>query len=443
MPYIQNTDRDRAEMLKTIGVKNVEELFSPIPQSIRFSKDLDLPTGLSEAAMRQDLEKLGGQNRPLNQRASFLGGGMYKHFIPTVVDHLQGRSEFVTAYTPYQPEASQGTLTAFFEFQTMIAQLCGLEIANASMYDGISAVAEAVLMAVSHTNRKRIVLSRGLHPFAIRTCKTYSKQLGLEFVEAPLQNGLTDWGKLVDENTAAVVVQNPNYLGAVEEMDRAAELAHKNGALAIASVNPTALGILQSPGEAGIDIAVGDGQPLGVPLQFGGPSFGFFATKQEFIRKMPGRIVGETVDKNGKRGFTLTFQTREQHIRREKATSNICTNNALFALRGAIYMASAGAVGIREVAEHCLQKAHYAFEQIAKLPGYKPVHNSPFFHEFAFYCPAGAKQTLDALAKQDIAAGPGLENDFPEWKNAILFSVTECNSKEEIDRLVQALGGLK
>lgn len=443
MPYIQNSDKDRAEMLKAVGVKNMEELFAPIPSSIRFKGTLDIPSGLSETEMIQDLNQLGAENKPVHNRPSFLGGGMYKHHIPVVIDHLQGRSEFVTAYTPYQPEASQGTLTAFYEFQTMIAQLTGLDVANASMYDGISAVAEAVLMSVAHTGRKKIVYSRGLHPFAVRACKTYSKQLALEFVEAPLKNGTTDWGKLVDDKTACVVAQNPNFLGAIENLAAISDLAHKNGAMAVASCNPTSLALLEAPGEAGIDIAVGDGQPLGVAQQFGGPSFGFFAAKQEFLRKMPGRIVGETVDRNGKRGFTLTFQTREQHIRREKATSNICTNNALFALRGAMYMAAAGPEGLREVATHCLQKAHYAFDQIAKLPGYQPVHGSHFFHEFAFTCPAGTQKTIDALVAANIAGGLPLDKYLPEYKNAILFAVTESNSKTEIDQLVKVLGGVK
>jgi len=445
MPFIQNTDADRDEMLAAIGVRSIEDLFEQIPADLRVKTPIDVPEGVSENELWAELNELASWNSTA-EKGTFLGAGLYRHYIPTVVDALQGRQEFVTAYTPYQPEASQGTLTAFFEFQSMVADLTGMEVANASMYDGCSAVAEAVLMATSLVRkRKRVVLSAGLHPHTLRTVQTYLSCCDLEIVMAPLgADGRTQYDGLIDDSTCAVVVQQPNFLGVIEDQDAVAASAKEGGAISIASIYPIALGILKSPGESGFDIVVGDGQSLGVPMAMGGPSFGIFATLQKNVRKMPGRIVGQTVDNQDRRGFALTFQTREQHIRREKATSNICTNNALMALRGAIYMAAAGPEGLREVAEHSLAKAQYAEAELAKLEGFELPHAaSGHFNEFVLRCPVPAKDVNRAIDAAGMIGGLALGDHVPGAdERDLLLAFTELTTREQIDRLVKTLSSL-
>lgn len=442
MPFIQNTDSDRAEMLAAIGVQKIEDLFEQIPEELRLDGPLPIDAGLSENELRAELTELASWNSPMEQ-GCFLGAGMYRHFIPTVVDSLQGRHEFVTAYTPYQPEGSQGTLTVFFEFQTMVAELMGMEIANASMYDGCSAATEAVIMASNLVRgRDKVVVSHGVHPHTRRTLETYLRWTGFEVVEAPLgADGRTDLGGLLDDDTCSVLVQNPNTLGVIEDLDGIAKATKDAGAISVCSAYPTSLGILKSPGEAGFDIAVGDGQCLGTAPAFGGPSFGLFACAQKHVRKMPGRIVGETVDGKGRRGFALTFQTREQHIRREKASSNICTNNALIALRGAIYMAAAGPEGLAEVATHSLAKAQYAAKALAALPGFElPFGDTGYFNEFVLRCPVPAAQVNRALDAAGMIGGLDLSRWYPELgDNALLLAFTELTTREQIDRLVNTL----
>lgn len=442
MPFIQNTDADRAEMLAAIGVQSIEDLFEQIPEELRLEGALPIDAGLSENELRAELTELASWNSTLD-KGSFLGAGMYRHFIPTVVDSLQGRHEFVTAYTPYQPEGSQGTLTVFFEFQTMVAEIMGMEIANASMYDGCSATTEAVIMASNLVRgRKKVVISHGTHPHTRRSIETYLRWTELEVIEAPLgSDGRTDLSGLLDDDTCAVVVQNPNTLGVIEDLDAVAAATKEAGAISICNAYPISLGLLKSPGEAGFDIAVGDGQCLGTAPAFGGPSFGLFACSQKHVRKMPGRIVGETVDGEGRRGFALTFQTREQHIRRDKALSNICTNNALIALRGAIYMAAAGPEGLKEVASHSLAKAQYAAKALAELPGFDlPFGASGHFNEFVLSCPTNAAAVNRAIDQAGMIGGLDLQRWYPELgENHLLLAFTELTTREQIDRLVNTL----
>ena len=445
MPFIQNTDADRAEMLAAIGVRSMEDLFEGIPPELRLDAPLPIDAGLSEDELRAEMDELASWNSTL-AKGSFLGAGLYRHFVPNVVDSLQNRHEFVTAYTPYQPEGSQGTLTAFFEFQTMVAELFGLEIANASMYDGCSAATEAVIMAASMVRKRhKVVVSRGVHPHTRRTLETYLRWTELEVIEAPLDaGGRTDLGDLLDGETCALLVQSPNTLGVIEDGQALASAAKAAGAVSICSAYPISLGLLQSPGEAGFDIAVGEGQCLGTPPCFGGPSFGLFACAQKDVRKMPGRIVGQTVDDEGRRGFALTFQTREQHIRRAKATSNICTNNALIALRGAIYMAAAGPEGLREVASHSLAKAQYAARGLSALEGFElPYAQSGFFNEFVLSCPVPAAEVNRAIDRTGMIGGLDLVRWYPELgPNSLLVAFTETTTREQIDRLVTTLATL-
>jgi glycine dehydrogenase subunit 1 len=445
MPFIQNSDADRRAMLDAVGVQSVSDLFEQIPKELRLEAALPIDAGLSEDELRAEMKELASWNSTMDG-GCFLGAGLYRHFIPTVVDSLQGRHEFVTAYTPYQPEGSQGTLTVFFEFQTMVAELMGMEIANACMYDGCSAATEAVIMA-SNLVRKRhkVVVSRGVHPHTRRTLETYLKWTQLELIEAPLaEDGRTDLSGLLDGETCSVLVQNPNTMGVIEDLDGIAAATKDCGAISICSAYPTSLGILKSPGEAGFDIAVGEGQCLGTPPNFGGPSFGLFACSMKHVRKMPGRIVGETVDDQGRRGFALTFQTREQHIRRAKATSNICTNNALIALRGAIYMAAAGPEGLAEVATYSMAKAQYAAQQIASLPGFDlPFGSTGYFNEFLVNCPMPAKDVNKAIDRAGMIGGLAIAKWYPELgENALLLAFTETTTRAQIDRLVATLSNL-
>jgi len=440
MPYIQNTDADRAAMLEAIGVSSVDELFHSIPEDLRLREALPLEPGLTEAELSARLAELASWNRPATGGPNFLGGGFYDHGWAAAVDELAGRSEFLTAYTPYQPECSQGTLQWIYEFQSMIAELCGMETANASMYDGASACAEAALLALGATRRKKVVVSAGLHPHSRETMATYLRYQGVELVEAPLKDGVTDWEGAVDGDTAAVFVQQPNFLGLVERLDPVKAACEEHGALAVASVSPVAMGLLRSPGAAGFDVVVGEGQGLGVPLGYGGPHFGFFAARQKFVRKLPGRLVGTSVDREGRRAYTLTFQTREQHIRREKATSNICTNNALMALRGCIHMAALGPAGLEEVACVSRQRALELRDALCALDAVSEAFpDQAFFQELPLRRAGGDAAVLrlkQAAAQAGIAAVLPMSAWHPELDGVFTLACTERTSPEDVRRLV-------
>jgi len=437
--YCPHTPEEIQEMLAAIGVSSVKELFAPIPAELRCST-FNLPVGMSEFETYARLQSVAADN---NQNLSlFIGGGFYDHIIPAAVDHLSGRAEFYTAYTPYQPECSQGTLQALFEYQTAICRLTGLDVSNASLYDGATGLAEAALMAMRATNRTKVVVDGCVSPIARQVLATYLSNQDAELVELPPLDGLLnreELAKQLDANTAAVLVQYPNVFGGVEDFSGLADQAHAAGALLVTAVYPVALGILKSPGELGADIAVGDGQSLGNPLSFGGPSFGFIAARKAHIRNMPGRIVGETVDKNGKRGFVLTLQAREQHIKRHKATSNICSNQSLCALRGLIFLAAIGKQGLADLARLNRDKAEYAKACLAKLPGVVVLQTAPTFNEFTISLPKPAEAVVAALLDKGIAAGMPLGRFYTGSENMLVVTVTEKRSKKEIDQLVKAL----
>ncbi|SJZ49772.1 glycine dehydrogenase (decarboxylating) alpha subunit [Trichlorobacter thiogenes] len=437
--YCPHTPEEIQEMLAAIGVSSVEELFAPIPAALRCST-FNLPVGMSEFETYAKLQAVAADN---SQNLSlFIGGGFYDHIIPAAVDHLSGRAEFYTAYTPYQPECSQGTLQALFEYQTAICRLTGLDVSNASLYDGATGLAEAALMAMRATNRTKVVVDGCVSPIARKVLATYLSNQDAELVELPPLDGLLnreELAKQLDANTAAVLVQYPNVFGAVEDFSGLADQAHAAGALLVTAVYPVALGILKSPGDLGADIAVGDGQSLGNPLSFGGPSFGFIAAKKSHIRNMPGRIVGETVDKNGKRGFVLTLQAREQHIKRHKATSNICSNQSLCALRGLIFLAAIGKQGLADLARLNRDKAEYAKARLAELPGVAVLQTAPTFNEFTISLPKPAEAVVAALLDKGIAAGMPLGQFYVGSENMLVVTVTEKRSKKEIDQLVKAL----
>ncbi|MBP7600399.1 MAG: aminomethyl-transferring glycine dehydrogenase subunit GcvPA [Thermoflexales bacterium] len=444
MNYIPHTDAERARMLAAIGVDRIEDLFDAVPEKYRFPR-LKLPAPLTEMEVAWEMQSLSDANADVNHYACFLGAGAYNHHIPSLVNHLILRGEFLTAYTPYQPEVSQGTLQAIFEFQSMVAQLTGMEIATASHYDGATAFAEAVAMAVNTTRRGKAIVSAGVHPMYREVLRTYTQfNEGVTIVGDEVDaNGFKDihaLAEMIDEDTAAVCVANPNFLGQLEDLEGLAEKCHAKGAMLVMSVNPTALGLFKTPAEYGADIVTGEGQPLGIPLGYGGPYVGFFCTKREYMRRIPGRIVGETVDKEGKRGYVLTLKTREQDIRREKATSNICTNQGLMALCAAIYLSVMGKNGLKQVANLSYQKAHYAADQISKLTGYSVVGGRPFFHEFVVKCPVPVAETNVLLLDDfDVIGGYDLGRDYPHLKDHMLICCTEQNTKDEIDALVQAL----
>jgi glycine dehydrogenase subunit 1 len=446
MRYIPHTPEDIRQMLETVGVATVNDLFEGVPAGVRLDRPLDLPEALAESELLRELGRLAGCNATPTTHASFLGGGAYNHFIPAVVDQLISRSEFYTAYTPYQPEISQGTLQAIFEFQTLICQLTGMEVANASMYDGASACAEAVLMAARAGRRKKVLLSAALHPEYRSTVATYCRYLEMELIEIPIDiSGRTDAGelaRLLDGETAAVVAGYPNYFGIVEDLAALAAAAHDCGARLVTAVQePLALGLLKAPGELGADIVVGEGQSFGIPVSYGGPGLGFFAARQKDVRSMPGRLVGQTVDEEGRRGFVLTLATREQHIRREKATSNICSNQGLCALMATIYLSLMGKTGIREVAQQNLAKAEYAKRRIAELPGFTLPFEGTTFNEFVVEADEGAEVVLARLEKRGILGGLPLARFYGSMSRRFLVCVTEQNSREEIDALVAALAG--
>jgi len=440
--YTSATDADRQAMLDAIGVGSVDELFAEIPAGVRLQRPLDLPPGMAEQDVYDHLAALAARNTHADAETSFLGAGMYDHYTPALIDSIVQRSEFLTPYTPYQPEISQGGLQVMFEYQTAISELTGLAVSNASVYEGPSAVAAAGYLAKLETGRTRLVVSRGLHPHSRETLATHARGYGMTIAEAGLDaEGATDvdaLAGLVGDDTAAVFVQQPNFLGTVEELGTLGEAAKRTGALFVVAADPLPLGILEPPGALGADVCVGEGQTLGNRLDFGGPSFGFFAAAERFIRKMPGRIAGETRDVDGKRGFVLTLQTREQHIRREKATHNICTAQALNALAGVIYLSWLGKRGLVELGELMLRRTHYAREAL----GLEPINPGPVVREFAVRVP-----DLDAAVERARAAGinPGyrLGGDYPEYGDGLLVALTERRTKADIDRLAAVLGGVR
>lgn len=447
MQYIPNTEADCRAMLDAIGVRSSEELFADIPSKLKLKRGLNLAPPLSETGLRRHMKELAGRNADVEQYPSFLGAGAYNHFIPAAVSHLVFRSEFYTAYTPYQPELSQGTLQAIYEYQTLICQLTGMEVANASMYDGSSALAEAVLMAHRINGRREVVLPMAVHPEYRTVCRTYASKLGLHLHEVPYTDeGTTDLKQVkgaLSDRTSAVVVQSPNFFGVLESLDELAEAAHSAGALLIVVVaEPVSFGIVRSPGECGADIVVGEGQAFGNHLNFGGPYLGFFASKQAYVRSMPGRLVGRTEDKSGRPGYVLTLSTREQHIRREKATSNICTNEGLCALAATVHLSLLGRAGLRELALLNLRKTAYAKGAISALRGYELPFAGHTFNEFVVRVKRRAPAQVNrALFAKGIIGGVELGRFYPELSDCLLLCVTEQNSREEIDALCKAMGG--
>jgi len=446
MRYLPHTDEDVRQMLETIGVASLDDLFTEVPKDVQLDRPLDLPEALSETEVLRELRKLAAANATDDTHLSFLGGGAYNHFIPAVVDQLISRSEFYTAYTPYQPEISQGTLQAIFEYQTLITRLTGMEVSNASMYDGASACAEAVLMSVRATRRNKVLVASSLHPEYRETITTYCRYLDVELVEIPFTDDgrldQTALGSLLDQGTAALVVGYPNFFGVIEELGALVEAAHQVGALLVSAVaEPVALGLLKSPGEYGADIVVGEGQSFGMPVSFGGPGVGFFAARQKIVRSMPGRLIGATKDSRGETGYVLTLATREQHIRREKATSNICSNQGLCALMATVYLCLIGKKGLRELAEHNLAKSEYAKQAIAALPGFEIPFSAPTFNEFVVEFEGDADALLEGLEQQNILAGIGLKKYYSEMTQRFLVCVTEQSTREQIDTLVAALKG--
>jgi glycine dehydrogenase subunit 1 len=425
-------------MLEAIGVDSIDGLFADIPASLRLDRPLALDRGLTEQEVYDELRALAGRNTSTEDEVSFLGAGMYDHYIPALIDSITSRSEFLTPYTPYQPEVSQGGLQAMFEYQTAMSELTGLPISNASVYEGPSAVAAAGYVAKHAVGRRRFIASAGLHPHSRETLRTMARGWDMEVSEVPLHAGATELPDL-DEDVSAVVVQQPNFLGAVEDLKAIAAAAHGVGALCICSCDPLPLALLRSPGECGVDIAVGEGQTLGNRLDFGGPSFGFFATTEALMRRIPGRIAGETRDLDGKRGFVLTLQTREQHIRREKATSNICTAQALNALAGVIYLSWLGRRGVVELAELMLQRTAYARERLTHLPGVHALHDQPVVREFAVALDAPVLSVIERCRKQGVNPGYPLNRDYPDLGDALLVAITERRTRADIDRLAEVL----
>jgi glycine dehydrogenase subunit 1 len=436
--YTSVTDADLSEMLGAIGVGSIEELFADVPASLRLGRPLSLGEGLSEQEVFEELRALAARSTSAEDEVSFLGAGMYDHYVPALIDSIILRSEFLTPYTPYQPEISQGGLQAMFEYQTAISELTGLPVSNASVYEGPSAVAAAGYVAKNTNNRKRFVISRGVHPHSRECLRTLAHAWEMDVVEAPLQDGATKLPDLGDD-VSAVIVQQPNFLGAVEDLTALADQAKQAGALTIAACDPLPLALLKTPGDCGVDIAVGEGQTLGNRLDFGGPSFGFFAATEALMRRMPGRIAGETKDLDGKRGFVLTLQTREQHIRREKATSNICTAQALNALAGVIYLSWLGRRGVVELVELMLQRTAYARDRLDAIDGVTQIHGRPVVREFAINLDAPVQRVIARCQEQGINPGYALGRDYPEYDNGLLVAITERRTRADIDRLAEAL----
>jgi glycine dehydrogenase subunit 1 len=442
LSYVLNTPDDQRAMLERIGAASLQDLFRSIPPELQLKRPLNVPPALSEIDLTRHLHELASRNQSAADAFCFLGGGSYDHFIPAVVDAIAGRSEFYTAYTPYQAEASQGSLQAFFEYQTLLCQLTGMDVANASLYDGGSAVAEAVLMALTVTKRYgQVLVAEGVHPEYRQTLATYMTNLEARLRTLPTPNGFLDPDDLkraLDDQTACVVVQHPNFFGALEEVEALAAAAHARGALFIVSFDPISLGVLKRPGQYGADIAVAEGQCLGNPMSYGGPYLGILTCREPFVRKMPGRLVGQTVDRHGRRCWVLTLQTREQHIRREKATSNICTNQGLMALKATVYLAALGPQGLKETAELCTRKAHYAAERLTALPGVSLRFKRPFFKEFTLTVPGDVPAVLTQLRQAGYHGGLELGRWYPALKNCVSVTVTEKRTRAEIDGLVNA-----
>jgi glycine dehydrogenase subunit 1 len=456
MAYLPHNDKDIRDMMKKIGISSIDELFKDIPDSIRTKGLLKLPEALPETSLLRHMRDLSRQNKNVeDDYACFLGAGAYDHFIPGVVAHVTGRSEFYTAYTPYQPELSQGVLQAMFEYQSLICDITGMDVSNASLYDGATAVVEAANVSRLATKRDKIIVSRLLHPEYMTVLKTYAAASGLDIIEIDQEEGTVDLEKateLVDEKTAGLIIQNPNFFGHIENLTSLAQIAHAKGCLLIAVVYPISLGLLKLPGECGADIVVGEGQSLGIPLSFGGPYLGLFACRANLTRLIPGRVVGMTRDKAGKQGYVLTLQTREQHIRREKAGSNICSNEALCALSAAVYLSSLGKQGFRRVAELCVTKAHYLAQKLSRINGFSLRFPKPFFNEFVITVGEPAKKTKRTdlieninkkLFEENIIGGLPLGKFYPEMEDSMLFAVTEKRTKAEMDKLTEILSNIK
>ncbi len=445
MNYVPHTSEDRSEMLKNIGVSSIDELFSDVPSQVRPDRKLNLPPAMSEFDLMKYMSDLAGKNTTTDRMVSFLGAGVYDHYVPSVVKHIISRSEFYTSYTPYQAEVSQGMLQSIFEYQTLMCELTAMDISNASLYDGATAIAEAAMMASRLTRKQEVIISRAVHPDYRRTLRTYAHNLELNVTEVPFKDGATDIKvirDLVSDKTACVILQSPNFFGCIENMALVAEVAHEKKALFVACVDPISLGIIAPPGEYGADIAVGEGQGLGIPMGFGGPHLGFMTCRKEHMRQMPGRVAGETHDNQGRRGYLLTLQAREQHIRRDRATSNICSNQALCALAATVYLSWLGKQGIKEVAEQCVEKAHYACEKLSQIPGFERKHSAPFFKEFAVKTPVKPERLCKGLLEADILGGLPLGRFYSDLSDSMLVAVTEKRTKEEIDALCRALEGL-
>ncbi len=441
--FIPNTREDRDKMLARLGLKNIDELFDDIPKDKRFPS-IKIPEGKSEIEIYQAINNHLSYEDKLSSYDCFLGAGSYNHFIPAIVDSLASRGEFTTAYTPYQPEASQGTLQAIFEYQSMVSDLIGMDVVNASHYDGATAMAEAVLMSIhqSRNKRKKVFLSRAIHPEYLSVVKTYTKYIDIEIcIYDDKDLNLDTLAKKADDNTACLVIQYPDFFGRFQNLHGLADKLHKVGALLVVHTDPIACGLFKSPGYYNADIVTGEGQVLGNPMNFGGPYLGIFGCKKSLVRKMPGRIAGKTTDRNGKEGYVLTLNTREQHIRREKATSNICTNQGLIALRAAIYLAAMGKAGLKRIGELCFHKSHYAASQINGIPGCSVDMEKPFFKEFVITLPHEASRIIKNLSKKHIVPGIELSSFFPDMKNKLLTCITEMNSREQIDRLIDGIKG--
>lgn len=441
--YVPNTAEQQQAMLSAIGVATIDDLLTAIPDTVRLKRLLDLPPALTEPALRRHLVSLAEKNADIDHQLSFLGAGNYDRVIPSVVAHLAKRSEFYTSYTPYQPEVSQGMLQATFEFQTMVCQITGMDVANASMYDGSTATVEAAMLAIGPSGRGEVLVSRAVDPQYRQTLATYAHARGFTLREIGLENGVTSVTALqsaISDDTAAVIIQQPNFFGNVEDTTALENVIHRNKALFVAVVTePASLGIMAPPADYNADIVAAEGMSLGSPMGFDGPALGLFATKANLLKRMPGRLVGETIDDRGQQGFVLTLQTREQHIRREKATSNICTNQALLAVFATVYLASLGKQGFREIGVQCLQRAHYAFDQITAIPGITPAFSGHFFDEFAIKTPKPVREINRVLRRQGIIGGYDLQRSYPELENTMLVCVTEARTRDDIDQLIAGL----
>jgi len=443
LDFIPITDNDKAAMLDSLGLKSIGELFDlSIPDEVRLKRPLDLPQGVSEYELIKELQGIAADNYSLDSYISFLGGGAYDHFVPQIVDAIISLPEFYTPYTPYQPEVSQGILQALFEYQTMISELTGFEIANDSLYDGSTTVAEAALLAHDVTKKTEVIISEAVHPEYRDVLKNYTRGIGITIKTVPMKNGSTDIAALEDmisDETACVIMQQPNFFGCLEDMPRVGDITDRYPVLFIASVDPISLGILQPPAEYGADVAIGEGQPLGNKLNFGGPYLGIFACRKEYLRRVPGHLTSATIDTEGRTGYVFTLQTREQHIKRERATSNICTSEILNAIAAAVYLSYIGPAGLKEVATQCIQKAHYMYDRLRSISYLEPLFDAPFFKEFAFKSTKPVAEINSHLIIEGIIGGLNIGRLYPEYENAILFCVTEKRTKQEIDILIEIL----